>query len=460
MEPGHAKIFGIGLSKTGTSSLANALAILGYAVKDNMGVTRYARGDLGSLDQDLLDTHDAFTDTPIPSFYRELDATYAGARFILTVRETGAWLESCKKQFSTKHAEKHNDAHKALFHDLYGCNTFDAALFRQGYERFVAGVHEYFAHRPEDLLVMDIAAGDGWEKLCAFLDRPVPEIPFPKTNVTRVRWIAIDDVAAIARQAGAELLRHHPGRTDTSSVSDGERPDARAAAFEALKRVSTSALDALRGGADGRSRRAGEAAHRVIVKGLTRLTADIPIVSSRQCAPYSERRRWNHVWLIEPLDGAREFRDGGRSFTVNIALIEDGKPICGVVYAPALDTIYYAKVGKGTFKATAGGDPRRLGAPAPASAATAGDEVRTCEGMAVVGDGPTAAASLALALCRVAEGMQNGACGLHGAMEWQAAAGQVIAECAGLRITDERHGELTYNLERMGPRALMAARGP
>ena len=119
------KIFGIGLSKTGTTSLAQALEALGYRTKDNLGVVTYASGDLSSIDLDVVDAHDALTDTPIPSFYRELDAAYPGSKFILTVRDSNGWLMSCKKQFTQPHAERQNEAHRRLFKDLYGTDFFE-----------------------------------------------------------------------------------------------------------------------------------------------------------------------------------------------------------------------------------------------------------------------------------------------------------------------------------------------
>jgi len=114
------KIFGIGLSKTGTSSLAQALAILGFRTKDYPGVAQYIPGDLSTLDPAMLDGHDALTDTPIPSLYPALDARYPGAKFILTVRSMDGWLKSCKKQFTEKHAANLNAGHHQLFTDLYG----------------------------------------------------------------------------------------------------------------------------------------------------------------------------------------------------------------------------------------------------------------------------------------------------------------------------------------------------
>ena len=117
------KIFGIGLSKTGTTILANALTILGYKVKDCLGVTSYAKGDLSSIDMHIFSTYDAFTDTPIPSFYRELDAQFPNSKFILTVRDMDGWKASCKKQFNQRHAATQSTAHKQLFIDLYGTDV-------------------------------------------------------------------------------------------------------------------------------------------------------------------------------------------------------------------------------------------------------------------------------------------------------------------------------------------------
>ena len=109
------KVFGIGLSKTGTTSLARALEILGYNVKDCLGITKYSKGDISSINETALDTYDALTDTPIPNFYRELDKKYPNSKFILTVRDMDGWLNSCRKQFNQKLAEKRSDAANQLF---------------------------------------------------------------------------------------------------------------------------------------------------------------------------------------------------------------------------------------------------------------------------------------------------------------------------------------------------------
>src|ERR671911_155458 len=84
------------------------------------------------------------------------------------------------------------------------------------------------------------------------------------------------------------------------------------------------------------------AAHHIIVDGLSRLTPQWPVLSEESAGvPWDERRHWQRYWLVDPLDGTREFVKKNGEFTVNIALIEQGVPVFGVVYAPALDEMLY-----------------------------------------------------------------------------------------------------------------------
>lgn len=93
------------------------------------------------------------------------------------------------------------------------------------------------------------------------------------------------------------------------------------------------------------------AAHHIIVDGLKSLTPTIPIISEETGVPaYSVRSTWDTFWIVDPLDGTKEFIKRNGEFTVNIALIENGEPVLGVVYAPAMDVMYYAEKGKGAFK--------------------------------------------------------------------------------------------------------------
>jgi hypothetical protein len=172
------KVFCVGLSKTGTTSLTRALRLLGldavhwYATRDAFVYD----GDRLRIDWDLFERHDAFADTPIARIYPELDARYPGARFILTGRDTAAWLRSFADQFAAGGL----DPFSARLHlELYGTDTFDADRCRAAFEGHRARVRSHFAGRPDALLEMDIGAGDGWGPLCEFLGRPRTDIPFP-----------------------------------------------------------------------------------------------------------------------------------------------------------------------------------------------------------------------------------------------------------------------------------------
>jgi hypothetical protein len=413
------KIFGIGLSKTGTTSLAAALDILGYRTKDYPGLAEYRPGDLSCIDPLVLEQNEALTDTPIPSFYRELDHRYPGSKFILTVRDMDGWLLSCKKQFTARHAEKQNDAHGQLFMDLYGTTVFDEDLFRRGYSRFVAGVLTHFKDRPQDLLVLDVAAGQGWPELCAFLGKPVPAAPFPKANVTRIQWMDLQALVSIALEAGQELLRAHTSLAPAGSGAP--------APITSLLRKTVYSLG---GGRPYAMSAATAAAQKVLTRGLERLNPDIPVVSrTAHDVPPPERQRWNHFWLVDPLDGEDGFGTGEGEFTVNIALIENQKPIAGVVHAPLSGTTYYAMAGKGAFKTAGDGAPSPIAqAPARARAAENG----------------TACCSRALVLCRLVE--RGAGTEIAPSMEWQSAAPHAVARVLGHRLVVSDSGtDLAYN---------------
>ncbi len=95
-----------------------------------------------------------------------------------------------------------------------------------------------------------------------------------------------------------------------------------------------------------RSRTADIAAHKVIISGLLALTPDIPVLSEEDPPAWEVRQHWQRYWLVDPLDGTKEFIKRNGEFTVNIALIENGKPILGVVYAPVMKVMYSAEKGK------------------------------------------------------------------------------------------------------------------
>ena len=100
---------------------------------------------------------------------------------------------------------------------------------------------------------------------------------------------------------------------------------------------------------------ADKAAHNIIEQGLKELDqkngAAIPIMSEEgKNIPYEDRKNWDYFWMVDPVDGTKEFIKKNGEFTVNIALIHNGSPVLGVVYAPALGQVYWAKQGEGAFK--------------------------------------------------------------------------------------------------------------
>jgi 3'(2'), 5'-bisphosphate nucleotidase len=263
------------------------------------------------------------------------------------------------------------------------------------------------------LLIIDVSAGEGWEQLCPFVERPMPERPFPKANVTQITWVKIEDVASVARLGGAELMRWFPNRP-SDSAAHRVSPSILRSWFESMAQVATRQSVAEAG---------ATAADKAIVRGLASLTPRIPVLSRvRRLQPYAERREWNHVWIIDPLDGEAEFARGDNLFSVNIALIEDGKPIYGVVCAPARDMTYRGRVGQGAHRCVSDAAPMRLASRADRKAA------------GPVQHSPAERASRALALCQAIE--TGGDLVLHGSMEWHTAAAEAIVRATGASMRE------------------------
>ena len=92
------------------------------------------------------------------------------------------------------------------------------------------------------------------------------------------------------------------------------------------------------------------ASNKFIINSLSELNADIPILSEESLVDWGVRKNWSRSWLVDPLDGTKEFINQRAEFTVNIALIENNEPVLGVIYAPALSILYYACKNKGSYK--------------------------------------------------------------------------------------------------------------
>lgn len=175
------KIFGIGFHKTGTKSLAAALAQLGYRVH-GPGWTRDAgvcssRESLVRTAFSVIDEHDAFQDNPWPVLWRELAEAFPRARFILTLRDPQAWLDSACRYFGTESTPM-----RAL---IYGADAASPLGNEQRYlERFEQHNREvlaYFAER-DNFLALDVSSADAHNRLRLFLGHPATKEPFPHLN--------------------------------------------------------------------------------------------------------------------------------------------------------------------------------------------------------------------------------------------------------------------------------------
>jgi 3'(2'), 5'-bisphosphate nucleotidase len=195
------------------------------------------------------------------------------------------------------------------------------------------------------------------------------------------------------------------------------------------------------------------AAHHHLVEGLGRLRPIYPVLSEEcsEVVSAADRGSWETYWLIDPLDGTREFIKRNGEFTVNVALVHQRKPVLGVVYAPVLDTCYFASEHCGAFKQVDGGacrvievsartadPPRVVGSRSHQTGAmtTYLGRLGPCDLMAV---------GSSLKFCLVADGSADLYPRLGLTSEWDTAAAQCIVEAAGGRVTDLAGRRLEYN---------------
>ncbi|MCB1228691.1 MAG: 3'(2'),5'-bisphosphate nucleotidase CysQ [Verrucomicrobiae bacterium] len=199
----------------------------------------------------------------------------------------------------------------------------------------------------------------------------------------------------------------------------------------------------------------------VIVAALTARYPEIPVISEEtRTLPYDERKKWERFWLVDPLDGTKEFIKRNGEFTVNIALVEKGEPVAGVVFQPAADRLYWAARGQGAWLSVEGGAPESLsGGPhyrdadsvvVVASRSHLTDEVKDfvtsleTEGKSV----EFHSSGSSLKLCLVAEGAAHVYPRLGPTMEWDTGAADAVAREAGKQVLNwETREPLAYNKE-------------
>jgi 3'(2'), 5'-bisphosphate nucleotidase len=205
----------------------------------------------------------------------------------------------------------------------------------------------------------------------------------------------------------------------------------------------------------------------IILKHLE--TTNIPILSEEgKALPYSERKNWDQLWIVDPLDGTKEFIKKNGEFTVNIALVENGIPIMGVVFAPALNELYFASKETGAFKVLTANeytseelineaqclpindDRSTYRIVASRSHMSAETETFIEQQEQIHGSVETISRGSSLKLCMVAEGIADCYPRFAPTMEWDTAAGQAICMWSGAKVLNWNTQEpMTYNRENL-----------
>jgi 3'(2'), 5'-bisphosphate nucleotidase len=233
----------------------------------------------------------------------------------------------------------------------------------------------------------------------------------------------IEPVLSIGRKAGAEILKIYG--------SD----------FAVETKADDSPLTA-----------ADEASHKLIVESLAKLTPEIPVWSEESATiSFEERSQWPEFWLVDPLDGTKEFIKRNGEFTVNIALIRNHEPVLGVVHVPVTGRDYFGYQGGGAFCADAGGpaEPISVIAEAESPVRVVGSRSHAGPGLQTYLDaiGPHVMVPMgsSLKLCLIAAGEADVYPRIGLTSEWDTAAAQAVVECAGGRVVDLVGNRIMYN---------------
>lgn len=232
----------------------------------------------------------------------------------------------------------------------------------------------------------------------------------------------IDQLIDIAKQAGRETLKYYNNEVQVESKADDSPVTA-----------------------------ADMAAHEVIVAWLEKYTPEIPVISEESGVPdYETRKSWSRFWIVDPLDGTKEFIKQLDEFTINIALIEEGQPVLGIIYVPALDTSYWGAKDKGAFKIDPNGTETRIYSElarkeeplvVAVSRSHGSEKQEAYLSELQVRDRISAGSSLKF--CLVAEGKADIYPRLGPTMEWDVAAGDAIYRYSAKE--GEHSSPLTYN---------------
>jgi len=233
----------------------------------------------------------------------------------------------------------------------------------------------------------------------------------------------LEAVIAIARAAADDILEVYSGQ------------------FEVHHKADASPVTA-----------ADLAAHTRIVEALERLTPDIPILSEESAETISTqtRRRWTRYWLVDPLDGTREFVKRNGEFTVNIALIDAGIAVYGVIQAPVLETLWHGGPGLGAWRRDASGEQplhasRPAACPLRVASSRSWPSPWLAQWLQQQSDAIAVPLGSSLKFCRLAEGGLDVYPRFGPTCEWDTAAGQAILQGAGGAVLDLDGAPLRYN---------------
>jgi 3'(2'), 5'-bisphosphate nucleotidase len=246
----------------------------------------------------------------------------------------------------------------------------------------------------------------------------------PRPRMDRPDEKLLSPLLDIARAAGQEIMRVYAGEFTVEMKQD-------------MSPVTDADL----------------AAHKLIAADLNRITPGMPLLSEESAdIPFEERRRWDSYWLVDPLDGTKEFINKNGDFTVNIALIQGGVPILGVVYVPVTGISYYGCVGVGAFRRDKDGQASPIkvrglipGKPVKVVASRSHRGELLDGYLAKLGPHETVSRGSSLKFCLVAEGSADVYPRLGPTSEWDTGAGHAVVLAAGGQVIGMDGKPLPYN---------------
>lgn len=198
--------------------------------------------------------------------------------------------------------------------------------------------------------------------------------------------------------------------------------------------------------------RADIASHKIIVNALAKLDPELPVLSEESSQDeVAQRRNWKRFWLVDPLDGTKEFIKRNGEFTVNIALVENGQALLGVVYVPVSGNCYSGSAAEGAFLSTAEQAEQQIRVRVPAATppvvvgSRSHASPRVQEYLENLGAHQLTAMGSSLKLCLVATGEADLYPRLGPTMEWDTAAAHAIVQAAGGRVIGTDGADLNYN---------------